>query len=156
MFIGVDIGAKGAICALNKEGQIITLEVMPLIDKELNLKSLFSIFHNHRGAFVVLEKVSAMPKNGAVSMFKFGRTYGQTEALVSACGISYELARPAVWQKVMHEGIEKKIDVKKRSLMAAQRLFPNESFLATSRSKVPHDGLVDAALIAEYCRRKFS
>jgi hypothetical protein len=48
-----------------------------------------------------------------------------------------------------------KIDTKATSLIAAKRLFPEEKFLATSRSKVPHDGIVDAVLIGEYCKRNF-
>ena len=41
-----------------------------------------------------------------------------------------------------------KTDTKATSLNAARRIFPGETFLATPRSKKPHDGLVDAALIA--------
>jgi len=43
---------------------------------------------------------------------------------------------------------------KAMSKSAAQRLFPKESFLKTKRCTVMHDGLTDAALIAEYIRRK--
>jgi hypothetical protein len=48
-----------------------------------------------------------------------------------------------------------KIDTKATSLIAAKRLFPDEKFLATTRSKVPHNGVIDAVLIGEYCRRNF-
>lgn len=48
-----------------------------------------------------------------------------------------------------------KVDTKATSLLAAKRLFPDETFLATQRSKVPHDGIVDAVLIGLYCVRKF-
>jgi len=34
-------------------------------------------------------------------------------------------------------------------------LFPKVNLLMTERSSVPHDGLVDALLMAEYARRKF-
>lgn len=57
-------------------------------------------------------------------------------------------ANPVKKQKV-------KVDTKATSLLAAKRLFPNETFLATARSKVPHDGIVDAVLIGEYCKRHF-
>jgi len=33
-------------------------------------------------------------------------------------------------------------------------LWPDESWLPSERASVPHDGLIDAALIAEYGRRK--
>jgi hypothetical protein len=34
-------------------------------------------------------------------------------------------------------------------------LFPKVNLLMNEKSSVPHDGLVDALLIAEYARRKF-
>ncbi len=57
-------------------------------------------------------------------------------------------------KKKNKDGTQKmKTDTKAMSLVAAQRIFPNESFLATERSSVPHDGLVDAALICEFGKR---
>ena len=50
---------------------------------------------------------------------------------------------------------KKKIDTKKTALNVAGRLFPNESFLATKRSRVKHDGIIDATLIAYYTLNKF-
>ncbi len=38
------------------------------------------------------------------------------------------------------------------ALAAANKLWPTEQWLATSRSKTPHDGIIDAALIAYYNR----
>jgi len=35
-------------------------------------------------------------------------------------------------------------------LSRARQLWPDESFLATAKSKKPHEGLIDAALIAYY------
>jgi hypothetical protein len=45
-------------------------------------------------------------------------------------------------------------ETKRAASELARRLWPDESFFATERCKTPHDGLVDAALIAEYARRK--
>jgi hypothetical protein len=45
-------------------------------------------------------------------------------------------------------------DTKQRSVIAAQRLFPNVSLLPTPRCKKPSDGIADALLIAEWGRRK--
>jgi hypothetical protein len=76
-------------------------------------------------------------------------------------GATLDLVQPKKWQADIWANVDKiyktgkKIDTKKTSLMAAKRLFPNESFLATSRSRVPHDGIVDAALIAQYCKIRF-
>ena len=59
---------------------------------------------------------------------------------------------PQSWQKVMLPKCAKG-DTKNRALQYARRAWPEETFLASPRCKVPHEGLIDAALIAEYSRR---
>ncbi len=44
-------------------------------------------------------------------------------------------------------------DTKTKSILAASRLFPRVDLRRTARSKVAHDGLTDALLIAEFGRR---
>lgn len=46
-----------------------------------------------------------------------------------------------------------KFDTKAAAYKAASSIWPDQSFLATARSSVPHDGIVDACLIAEHVRR---
>lgn len=65
-----------------------------------------------------------------------------------------ESVDPALIQ-TLEKQEQPKVDTKATSLLAAKRLFPEETFLATTRSKVPHDGIVDAVLIGLYCVRKF-
>ena len=43
---------------------------------------------------------------------------------------------------------------KNTSIEVAKRLFPNVNLKATARCKKDHDGMAEALLIAEYCRRK--
>ena len=43
-------------------------------------------------------------------------------------------------------------DTKPAALARCRQLWPSESWLATPRSTKPHEGLIDAALIAEYGR----
>ena len=70
---------------------------------------------------------------------------------------------PTQWQKILFEGQtvmykkgkdKHKKDTKKMALAVAKRLWPSETFLATSRSSVAHDGLVDASMLADFGRRK--
>ena len=90
-------------------------------------------------------------------------------ALSITC-ISHTFVQPKKWQSIW-EGvpIQKvptgkknkkgepmyKTDTKATSLLAVQRLFPNIDLRASERCKIPHDGIVDALLMAEYCRRNF-
>ena len=36
------------------------------------------------------------------------------------------------------------------ALAVANKLWPQQRWIATNKSKVPHDGMIDAALIAHY------
>jgi crossover junction endodeoxyribonuclease RuvC len=109
-------------------------------------------------AIVFIEKVSSMPKQGVASMFKFGRTVGALQAMLAAFKRRFQEVTPQAWQKVMHEGVNKKSmpNPKQRSVIVVKRLFPNENLLASARCKKPHEGFVDALLIAEYGRRVLS
>lgn len=57
---------------------------------------------------------------------------------------------PQAWKKVMLNGMDK--SDKKSSIIRATQLLPGFSFLATERSTVPHDGMAESFLIAEYGR----
>jgi hypothetical protein len=85
------------------------------------------------------------------------------QACVSALeitGVSWEFVQPKKWQKEIFEGMNEikntkgKRDTKKMALMACQRMYPDVDLTPTERAKKPHDGIVDALLIAEYLRRR--
>jgi hypothetical protein len=68
--------------------------------------------------------------------------------------------RAIEWQRVfwtkpkMPEGM--KFDTKAAALNQANQLWPDNDWTATKRSRKPHDGMIDAALIAEAGRRKLN
>lgn len=148
---GIDPGKHGAIVIVDGNN-VVAQWLMPTIGTEIDHHALDSIFHD-LAAYecpVVLERVHSMPGQGVSSTFKFGMGYGCLLQLLASHKITHSLVLPSRWTKEMHTNIDSKIEPKKRSLIAVQREFPNHSFLATPRSKVPHSGLVDAALLALY------
>lgn len=110
-----------------------------------------------------MEDVHAIFGASAKSTFNFGWSLGIIEGVLSGMGIAYTKVAPKEWQREMWQGIRpvyksgnsKAIDTKATSLLAAKRLFPNEDLRRSARATLPHDGIVDALLMAEYCRRKF-
>lgn len=56
------------------------------------------------------------------------------------------------WQRHMLGKLEQG-KTKEAALAAAEAIWLEENWLASPRSRVPHDGLIDAALIAEHVRR---
>ena len=161
--IGIDPGKNGFISVIGESGTIVYFSI-PLINTEVDLYELNGIlrpFGMSDNVHCVIEDVHAIFGSAAKATFNFGWIVGVLEALLVAHGIPYTKVKPKDWQKEMWEGIPKqtkangRTDTKAMSLLAAKRLFPNEDLRATERSKVAHDGKVDALLLAEYARRKF-
>ncbi len=105
---------------------------------------------------VYIEKVHAMPGQGVSTMFTFGRNLGHIEmAIASMLGSAREKHLHHVPASVWTQSVirSKAASPKMRARETAQKLWPDEPFLDSVRAKVPHEGLVDSALIAEYGRR---
>ncbi len=154
-YVGIDPGKKGALAFIRESG--ITSFPTPIIGKEYDKQEMCNIIRNLNEEFdihVVLENINSHSALGRQSAFVMGKGVAYWEMALVAFGVSYTMATPQQWQKMMWEGVPKQKNSKNTSLLAAKRLFPEESFLATPRSSVPHDGIVDAILISEYCRRK--
>lgn len=161
-YIGIDPGKSGGIAVLKEDGHLL-LYTIPKIGKLVDLKEIASIlggFNKEFESFFALENVHSLPGVSAKSNFSFGENKGEYRGMLVALGCSYMEVTPKGWQKVAWEGIplmkkaNKRNDTKAMSLTAATRIWPQMSFLATTRSSVPHDGLVDAALIAYYLKCK--
>jgi len=146
--LGIDPGKKGGIAHINGKRQI-TVQPMP------SAFDLSEYLGRVRVDHVCLEKSQAMPGQGVSSMFNYGEGYGMIQGLLIAKKIPFTLVTPQRWQKVMLAGVSKDKATKARALEAANRVFTKSSsfWLASSRSRKPHDGMIDSALIAEYCRR---
>ncbi len=150
--IGIDPGQTGGICIM-RNGRIHALWVMPssLIELRLNVLN-----HDNEKTFVFLEKAQSFPGQGISSAFNYGTHYGELRGTLSSMLFSVELVPPSVWARRMHVGTGANTS-KTRSLEAARRLFPQETFIPPgTRGKKPHDGLVDAALIALYGWQKLN
>lgn len=155
IIIGVDPGKGGGIVALDRNGVIVEHHIMPLTPmKEVDALWLFSLFKKYQNTTVFVEKVGAMPGNGGVSMFNFGQAFASVKAACQIAEISWHLVTPQAWQKVIHEGMNKKIPAKERSLAVFQQAYPGLDLRPTVRAKKPHDGKIDALHIAEYGRQK--
>lgn len=153
MFLGVDPGASGATCFL----EVSTLPVFARHDSTpsdyvADCASRLADASMEAGglrafSFAVVERVGAFPGQGVSSCFKFGRSAGFLEGVLTTLRVPFEFASPHVWQKAM--GItaingESKTAHKNRTKAKAQQLFP--------QLKITH-ATADALLLAEYARR---
>lgn len=162
---GIDPGKGGAIAIIDPEGDpSVAVYPMPVVrsakgrdeyDEAHIARSLAVFGQTGRRPFVFLEKGQPLPPKmgGTAANFQRGYARGLFVGIFHALTISHELVAPRIWQATMHAGTSGD-DLKQRSIVAAQRLFPGVSLLRTERSKKPHDGMAEALLIAEWGRRK--
>lgn len=154
MIIGIDPGYSGGICFL-EDGKVTNLFTIPLNPEgDVNFTGLIRIMSEVRGSdVVVIEDVHSIFGSSAKSNFQFGRICGILRTLAEFTGAEIVLVPPKTWQKrvwaeedIVVKG--KKKDTKGTSLNASLRIFPEVDFRKSARATKPHDGLVDAALIA--------
>lgn len=157
IYAAFDVGKKGGLVKLDENLNILSRHIMPMIGKEYDIQAIKDLLtvEGETIDHIAIENVHAIQgRTGNSSNFSFGLGKGILMGIVAGLEIPYTLVNPKTWQKIAWEGVTKQSDNKKTSLVAAKRLFPEESFIATPRSRVPHDGMVDAALIAYYIALK--
>ena len=102
--IGIDPGMTGAIAAFI-DGELLDIVDMPTADGTVAavlLRHELKMFANagfDTRPQVIVEKVHAMPGNGAVSMFKFGRSLGVIEGVVGGLAWPLTWVTPQAWKK---------------------------------------------------------
>jgi len=171
--LGVDPGKHGGFCAVDVTGKTphvfipVPLQGMQVCIPTM-IKNLVPIAPHVVGA--AMEDVHSIFGASAKSNFQFGWVNGAMEAALHAAGITdFVKVQPKTWQRTAWMGVipvahptgkltkkgepAYKVDTKATSLRAAASLYPAENFLATPRSKVPHDGWIDAALIAYWLQQ---
>lgn len=176
VWIGIDPGKSGGIVLID-ERNLISKWVMPKIGDDIDIHQLhktLSSFQDYN-VTIILEEVHSIYGTSAGSNFTFGFVCGAIEAIVISQHYKLIKVQPKIWQKEIWQTSEveykapkkakpgaedkkpsnrKVVDTKLTSLKACKRLFPYVDLRGSERSKVPHDGITDALLIAEYGRRK--
>lgn len=147
IYIGIDPGKKGGY-ALVCDGDVDT---HPWDDEGfviwlIGVKAVAEANDEH--ILAAVEKVGAMPGNGSVSMFNFGKSAGYIEGVLTALGIPYQLVPPRRWKAAFSLTNDKG-----RSIEVCKKLFPGVDLKRTERCKVDSDGKAEALLIAEWGRR---
>ncbi len=123
--VGVDPGVTGGISIINKKGSV-NVNRMPVREVIVNkkekkiydLETIREILKNNcsKKVLFVQELVSAMPGNGNVSMFGFGRSSGLTIGL--AMGLDFDVVEVSSmkWKKHFPQLITKEILAKKQEI----------------------------------------
>jgi len=139
---GIDPGLGGAIAVMNECRHCETSD-MPTMgegtQRMINAHEVARFLTERDVEFAVVEEVSAMPKQGVSSTFRFGGAYYGILCTLQVLGIPYQVVRPAAWKKAMGVPADKEVCRRK-----AIELLPKA---AQQFARKKDDGRAEAALL---------
>lgn len=161
IYIGIDPGQKGYLAALLPDNNVILQAICN--KKEVDTKNICyyiqSLYNCDIGKLrFAIEKVHAMPKQGVVSMFNFGKQYGQIIGIVESFFWGENPDRwpiyvtPQTWKKTILKGYTWKGN-KWASVEYTQKKYPE--VFENIKNKQLMTGIADAICLAEYSRLKY-
>jgi crossover junction endodeoxyribonuclease RuvC len=147
-FIGIDPGKSGGIVWLDKWEPPYGMP-LPYDGADLDVKALKKAFTLETANDVVFIE-TPMIRSAQQGALVIGANYGRILAVLTLLDIPVRQVTPAAWTKKMlpgHKGADKGPHI-----ALCKQLFPSLELVMPGCRK-PHDGIADAALIAEYGRR---
>jgi crossover junction endodeoxyribonuclease RuvC len=145
IFIGIDPGKAGSISIIS--GDALDVIPVPIVNDDYDMKEMYRLLMSYSlDSFAIIERAQAMPGQGTVSMFTFGKGYGLWLMALTVSKIPFQIIHPRVWTKVMLLGASG--EGKERAISVAQHLFPR-----WNPQKKKELQYCDSILLAEYGRR---
>ena len=151
---GIDPGISGSIGFLDN-GKILDVIEMPIMTdgkknkKQVNGSQVYNEVTKRIKQFeknqirVVIEHVSAMPGQGATSMFNFGQSFGILKGICTAMQLPMYFVRPAKWKKYFNLLNSEKDASRTRAI----EIFP---YFSSQLSRKKDSNKADAILIASF------
>lgn len=159
-YIGADNGLDGGLVALDSDGAIVGRIVMPTIvckkGREVDAGEVANFVTSFHAPTVLIESASKHSP-GKLALCSTWFSFGITKTAVALSGVPLSIVQPQAWQKAFWTRPRlprgEKFDTKAAALKAANEIWPGQDWTKSTRATKPHDGMVDAALIAEHHRR---
>ncbi|MGH1461207.1 MAG: hypothetical protein ACRBB6_04145 [Neptuniibacter sp.] len=159
MYIGIDPGEKGAICAVLPSEQKAIF--MKTTEKPIVIAAWFKeIQEHHTIRMIMVEDVGPVQGTSAGSNFKFGYNAGVVNTLARVSGCPVDLVKPKVWQKEVGLSISSKLKdaARKKAIKngvadICERLYPQVNIRGPKGGLL--DGMSDALMIAHFGLLKY-
>lgn len=156
-FLGIDPGLSGAIALYNPAIDMLHVADIPVhelrkngkLRREPDVQAICDIISDcavRPHVSVWIEHVSAMPGEGAVGAFTFGKVVGLLTGVCAANRLIIERVTPSVWKKALAVPSDKD-----GARARASQLLPAHS---RNWPLKKNDGRAEAALIALYGSRQ--
>lgn len=159
--VGIDPGLEGGLAARAKSWVVV--DTMPVTaDGTLDVNELVAWLRWHADQVEVflVEKPVVFRFQRPQDCAKQWRMFGQILGVLAALGLPHEIVEARKWSAEFEHGVEevekhkRYAAIKKARRAIATRLFPKVDLRDGPRSKVPHEGKVDALLLAEFGYRR--
>lgn len=160
-YVGIDNGLDGGIVALDGEGAVTFKSKMPVNKtgkgREIDVQGFAAIVEQLSPHAVFIVEQASKHSPGKMALCSTWHSFACMTTTLKLLKVQWDLVQPQKWQRAfwarpkMPKG--QKFDTKAAALVAAKRIWPCEEWLASDRCKIAHNGMVDAALIAEHARR---
>jgi len=166
-YLGIDPGLSGGLAVVS--GNKIKYKMaMPTInfttkkgktkkgiDRDGVLSFLYTLQqHTH----VVIEKQDAYRSQNITSSCTTCQNYGGLLMALTAAHLYITEVTSKVWHEyfsIVNNKTGGPFTTKVQAFEICKRLFPDDDFRKTGRSKVFHDGIIDACLLSVYCKELF-
>ena len=173
LFVGVDIGTKGAFCIMDENRNIVDVLVMPLFSKKFgktknartsnyaDWKVIEEFLNKYKDTELIFSMEIVRALKSAYGSLNMGISYGIIWKTIDNFG-EVHFVSPSDWMPDMLKKYSKAIkmlDIHKTNsknvqIALAKYVYGDEILLATKRSTVAHDGIADAIWLADFLRRK--
>jgi hypothetical protein len=155
VIVGIDNGISGGLCALSAfDGAVLAHRAVPTKQvaskSEVDIRALLDWLEPYRNDMIVCIEEPLKHAKSSQAMRSMSISFGLIVGACEAKQFSVHRVQVKEWQDVMLGKRLAKGMTKVAALAAANKLWPQQRWIATNKSRVPHDGMIDAALIAHY------
>jgi len=161
IYAAIDNGLDGGLVCLDSAGHIVDRRVMPVLKlgkgRRVDPLEIRKWYCEFAPEIVLLEQVAG--SKNARSASSMADSFARIETTLIFCKARRETLTARKWQSKfwtrpkMAKGSV--FDTKAAALKVANELWPEENWRKSKLATTPHDGMVDAALMAEYARLKY-
>lgn len=166
IFCGIDVGRAGGIALVDSAGRLVDVYEMPLThDEETDAWELFKIISSIKAdsVHIIFERLNSFFGMSQAGIIGVSREGGIVYAVSQISRHPFTKVSPKKWQNFIfanekqifkQEKGKAKLDTKKMAANVFTKNFPDyEKFkVVTKRTGNLRDGIVDAALLAQYGR----
>ena len=120
VLVAFDPGISGAAAFHAVEtGHLLKAEDLPVVAGQVDAVSLANRLSEMKPVAAFVERVSAMPKQGVSSTFKFGQANSVLIGILAALHVPMHFITPSIWKR--HYGLDAD---KEKSRLKPLQLFP--------------------------------